>query len=89
MPKPIDVKPKNFSVKKVLFDNGDFSMVIGDWINEKNVLAMRWNGDDKENSGYPKTFGNPMWFIIHNELKHPIIQALLHQNPETIDKLLD
>jgi hypothetical protein len=31
MPQPQDVNPGNFKVKKVLFDNNDFSVAYGIW----------------------------------------------------------
>jgi len=49
---------------------------------------MRWNGDDKDDAGYPKTFGNPMWFIIHDDLKQIIIQSLMSNDPDIINKIL-
>jgi len=88
MPKPREVNPNNYKVKSVLFDNGDFSVVIGTWEKKDNVLAMRWNGDENEDKGYPKTFGNPMWFIIHEDLKQSIIQALMSKDTNLVEKLL-
>lgn len=88
MPKPTEVNPNNFKVKSVLFDNGAFSVVLGNWRDSDNVLAMRWNGDDEDDAGYPKTFGNPMWFIIHDELKQPIIQSLMQKDSQIIEKIL-
>lgn len=87
MPNPTDVNPNNFKVKTVLFDNGSFSVVIGDWIEADNVLAMRWNGE--KDAGYPKAFGNPMWFIVDNDLRQPIIQALMMKDKNLIQKILD
>jgi hypothetical protein len=82
MPEPVNVNPGNFNVKKVLFDNGSFSVAYGTWNKtKKDVIAMRWNGDDDEDQGYPKTFGYPMWFIIHNDLKNIIVKNLIELNP--------
>jgi hypothetical protein len=89
MPKPINVNPKNYKVKSILFDNGNFSVAISTWKNMSNTLAMRWSGNDKEDRGYPKAFGHPMWFIIHNDLKQPIILALMQDDKNIINKLLD
>jgi len=88
MPNPIDVNPNNYKVKKILFDNGEFAIAIGRWFDTENTLAMRWNGDDNNDKGYPKTFGNPMWFIIHNDLKQSIIQSLMINDEKLINKLL-
>lgn len=87
MPKPIDVNPNNDKVSSILYDNGEFSIAIGVWEGTVNTLAMRWNGDD-EDKGYPKTFGHPMWFVIHNDLKQNIIQSLMIEDKNIVDKLL-
>lgn len=73
---PNDVNPRNFKVINVLFDNEEFSIVYGLWEDGKKYLAMRWNGYG-EDAGYPKTFGHPVWFLIANELKIPIIKSLV------------
>ena len=84
MPNPKDVNPGNFKVKKVLFNNSSFSVAYGTWADKKSVVAMRWNGDDKKDQGYPKTFGNPMWFIIHDDLKNMIVQGLIDKDPSIL-----
>ena len=73
---PKSVNPHNFKVISVLFENEDFSVAYGIWADGKKYLAMRWNGDDSD-AGYPKTFGHPVWFLIDNELKLPIIKSLV------------
>lgn len=81
MPNPKDVNPENFKVERVLFDNDSFSVAYGIWDSKNKVVAMRWNGDNEEDKGYPKAFGNPMWFIIHDDLKNMIIKGLIDKNP--------
>lgn len=81
MPKPQDVRPNNFTLKKVLFDNGGFSVACGVWEGNPNTLVMRWNGDDGDDKGYPKTFGNPMWFVVHDDLKSAIIKGIAEVDP--------
>ena len=44
--------------------------------------------NDSEDKGYPKTFGYTMWFIIHDNLKQSIIQALMQNDKNIINKLL-
>lgn len=88
---PSTVNPHNFQVESVLFDNGDFSVVYGVWEKKSKQLAMRWNGSGKD-AGYPKTFGNPVWFIITEDLKIPIIKSLLgvlSSNKKELLKVLD
>ena len=80
MPRPEEVNPNNFKVQKVLFNNGSFSIAYGLWDSNEKVIAMRWNGEG-EDQGYPKSFGNPMWFIVHDDLKNMIIKGLIDENP--------
>ena len=88
MPNPKDVNPNNYKVKSILYDDNSFSIAIGTWKTQQNILAMRWNGDDKD-MGYPKTFGHPMWFIVTDKLKQPIIQMLMQEDSALVDKLLN
>ncbi len=84
--KPENVNPNNFKVIHVLYDNSDFAVAYGRWKNECNSLAMRWNGE--EDAGYPKTFGNPMWFIVDDKLKPTIIKSLLGLPDSNKEKIL-
>ena len=86
--KPEDVNPKNFSVEKIIYDNTEFSIAYGKFKDGDNCIAMRWNGNINE-KGYPKTFGNPMWFIIDNRLKHMILKALIGEPFSNKKELLD
>jgi hypothetical protein len=76
---PEKVNPRNFKVKEIVYDNKEFSIAYGKFENGDYCIAMRWNGDGDANAGYPKTFGNPMWFIIDNRLKSPILKALINE----------
>ena len=75
MPKPEDVNPHNFKVEHVLFNHDGFSIAWGTWEGNGQRLGMRWDGDG--DAGYPKTFGNPVWFVIPVGLTIPIAAALL------------
>ena len=75
MPKPEDVNPWNFEVREVIYDNNGFSVAWGIWEEDNERLAMRWNGDGTD-AGYPKTFGNPVWFLIPEELGLPFSKTL-------------
>lgn len=80
MPSPTDVNPHNFKVLEVIYDLNGFSVAWGIWEDETKRLAMRWNGDG-DDKGYPKTFGNPVWFMLPNELSLPILRSLDAYNP--------
>ena len=89
--KPENVNPSNFKVESVLFDNEDFSIAYGKWEGKQNSIAMRWNGYG-DDPGYPKLFSNPVWFLISDDLKIPIIKSLLQlesSNDELILKVLE
>lgn len=77
MPAPSAVNPANFKVLQVIFNQPDFSIAWGLWQGEHPRLAMRWNGDDTGDAGYPKTFGHPVWFLIPKELRVPFLRTLL------------
>ncbi len=74
--KPSEVNPRNFQVQYILFETPDFSIAYGNWNQQENCLAMRWNGDENE-AGYPKTFGHPVWFIIPKDMTFVLAKSLL------------
>jgi len=89
--KPENVNPSNFKVESVLFDNEEFSIAYGKWEGNIFSIAMRWNGEG-DDPGYPKLFSNPVWFLIDNDLKIPILKSLLqldNANNELIIKTLE
>lgn len=86
--RPENVNPGNFQVIDVVYDNQEFSIAFGLWENRDRVLAMRWNGENDNEAGYPKTFGHPMWFIISDELRIPILSSLIGLSSSDNDKLL-
>lgn len=75
MPHPKDVNPHNFKVEEIVYNLNGFSVAWGTWEDGSRRLAMRWNGDG-EDMGYPKTFGNPVWFMLPTELSLPLLQSL-------------
>ncbi len=64
---PEKVKPAKFHVHTVIYNNGDFSVAYGKWGNSDTRLAMRWNGDDEDEIGYPSQGGNPLWFQLPSD----------------------
>ena len=74
--RPSEVNPRNFQVQYILFETPDFSIAYGNWNQQENCLAMRWNGDENE-AGYPKTFGHPVWFIIPAYMTSILAKSLL------------
>ena len=81
---PEQVNPKKFTVEEVLFNDQEFSVVLGTW-NESgdHAIAMRWNGDpsDEESKGFPNQGGNPTWFIVHRSVAKATLSGLLPSAP--------
>lgn len=76
MPKPEKVKPWNFSHSQIIYSDSNFSVAWGKWKGKTNAIGLRWDGTD-EDKGYPKTFGHPVWFIVPENLKIPLLRSLI------------
>lgn len=77
MPAPENVNPSKFTVEVVLYNHNDFSVAYGTWHpSEGKAVVMRWNDGDDGN-GYPKTFGNPQWFVVSDDISRSILSGLL------------
>lgn len=61
------------SVLKVNDDEGT-ALAIGRW-DKDAVLAMRWNGSEKNPIGHPQSRGLPVWFVVPNEYHEAILSA--------------
>lgn len=88
---PDTVNPNNFKVNRILFNNNSFSIAFGTWKNGNKAVGMRWNGEEDE-VGYPKTFGHPMWFIIDEEVRLPILRSLIglsNSNKTAIEEVIN
>lgn len=76
--KPEEANPNNFNVVKIIYRTQFFSIAYGNWVEDDTMhLAMRWNGENDADAGYPKVFGHPMWFLIPEELTITIAKSLL------------
>jgi hypothetical protein len=76
--KPENANPRNFEVEKIIYNDDEFSVAYGRWKDQPDrQVGMRWNGDSEEDAGYPKVFGNPMWFVVSSDLKEILLRALL------------
>ena len=81
--KPQDVSsPRNrWWLRRVLHDGGEgsWSAADGQWDNEglwSDVLAVRWNGSSGPGIGNPQSRGLATWFIVPNELEHPVRESI-------------
>ncbi|WP_394773839.1 hypothetical protein [Flavobacterium sp.] len=83
--RPEDVNPANFTVERIIYNKGNFSIAIGTWNeDETRRFAMRWNEKDSnpDDKGYPSVFQHPMWFQLPNGINNinDIIQTLTANN---------
>ena len=77
MPAAYEVRPGKWSNIRVLFDNGWYSVIGGDYEGEASFVE-RWNGDDDE-VGFPNQAGHPIWHVIPPFLQIPILSGLLDE----------
>lgn len=90
MPRPEDVNPHNFHVRHVIYNDSDFSIAWGQWADGNMCIGMRWNGDGGD-AGYPKTFGNPVWFVLPQSLIIPVLRGIVgveFSNKEAISSVI-
>jgi hypothetical protein len=72
-----DVNHSKFRVDKIIYETEEFSIAYRLWEDRDMLLGMRWSGENKDDAGYPKLFGNPVWFIIPQPLTLPLTKSLL------------
>ncbi|MCU0351851.1 MAG: hypothetical protein MUF43_13650 [Flavobacterium sp.] len=84
---PEKVNHSKFKVQHILYNNTEFSIAYGQYEGGQFCLAMRWNGSGND-PGYPKLFNNPVWFLVDNKLKLPIIKSLLELDSSDNEALI-
>ena len=70
MPRPEEVNRHNFRVDNIIYDDGEFSIVWGQWEDSTMHLAMRWNSEGN-NLGFPSQGQFPTWFLLPQNLTMP------------------
>ncbi|WP_421753051.1 hypothetical protein [Croceimicrobium sp.] len=56
--------PAAFQKNSIVYEDEYFAVAYGMDSKGNKRMAMRWKGDGNTNMGYPKTFGNPQWFLL-------------------------
>jgi hypothetical protein len=74
MPAAVDVTPGKRANIRVLFDNGWYSVVAGEYEGEY-AMGGRWNGGDHE-PGFPSQGGHPLWHVVPDFLRLAVLNAL-------------
>jgi len=59
---------------RVLFDDGEYSVIWGQFENTR-ALGVRWNGGTEV--GYPGQGGNPTWYVEPDFIAISILQRIL------------
>jgi hypothetical protein len=79
MPKAGEIKHEKWSNEAVLFDDGWYSAIWGNYENSPDKkLGVRWNGQGLK-QGFPSSHNKPVWFIEWEHLVKPILLELLFQ----------
>ena len=86
---PENVHPRDFTNHRVLYNNKDFSIAIGNWDDDESNsrVGMIWN-EAYNGIGYPSAFGHPKWFIVENNVALPLLVWLLGKSGEENDSII-
>ena len=74
-----NVKPKKWKNTQVVFDDGVFSLIYGNYDgNQKKCLGCRWDGDinNPNDIGYPRQGKYPTWFVLPDALWKCILTSI-------------
>jgi hypothetical protein len=77
MPTAVEVHPEKWTEIRVLFDDGEYSVISG--LYERGPgrsLGERWNGD-ATSVGFPNYGGNPIWHVVPEFLQRYMLHGLL------------
>lgn len=74
MPSASNVTPGKWSNIRVLFDNGWYSVIAGNYEGEY-ALGERWNGGD-DGPGFPSQGGHPIWHVVPDFLRVTVLRGL-------------
>lgn len=87
MSQAIDVVPGAWSDVLILFDNGWYSVMWGQFRGRNyKDMGVRWNGDEGE-IGYPNARGYPQWYVEPSIFHESILlnlQKLLMGQEESV-----
>ena len=83
-PEQVISPQQRWRLREVIHKDGDWSLTRGDWKDEedrwdRNVLAIRWNGNEKRPKGFPISSGYPVWFILPEELCDAVRSVVLQK----------
>lgn len=81
MPRAADVTPRRWTNSRVLFDNGWYSLIAGEYLNNDgttndHAIGERWNGGRGE-LGFPNVSTYAVWHVVPDFLELPILNGLI------------
>lgn len=76
MPAAVEVVPTRWTNLRVLFDDGKYSIVAGEYDGDR-ALGERWNGGS--GLGFPNVSGHPVWHVIPSFLRSPVLHGILEE----------
>jgi len=72
----------NFSVNKIIYNNGSFSIAWGQWKDQTMSVAMPWKNDDNHN-----THVHTAWFQLPEYFSIFILKGVLELKPSHSEEL--
>lgn len=76
MVNPRDVTYRDWELREVIYENDTWSLVRGNF-REDDVVALRWNSGGPSDNGFPVSRGQPVWFILPDELAEQVCAIAL------------
>jgi hypothetical protein len=76
-PQKVSAPQERWTLHRVLIDNGagTSAYALGSWDGAR-CIGTRWNGDDDNETGWPRIFVHPAWHILDKELTDAVIALL-------------
>jgi len=78
MPAAVEVRPEKWTDIRVLYDDGEYSVISGLYERDPHrTLGERWNGDAGSSIGFPNVAGYPIWHVVPQFLQRYVLHGLL------------
>ena len=72
----------NFSVNKIIYNDGRFSIAWGQWKEQTMSVAIRWNNDDNNS-----TISNTTWFQLPEYFSIFMLKGVLELRPSHSEEI--
>jgi hypothetical protein len=75
--KDVSAPKDRWTLHRVLIDIGPEApaYALGFW-DQKRCIGTRWNGNDDNETGWPRIFTRPCWHILDDKLQDAVIVLL-------------